>query len=72
MARMAGTVLARMSQACDGLDSVMSDRLTACWRKANELMEPIMPDTVPVVINTIDPVSVLPDSFDITGNVRTM
>lgn len=43
--RMAGKVLACMSAACEGLDATIKDRLTACWTKANESMEPIPPES---------------------------
>ena len=46
--RMAGKVLAGISESCEGLDSRMADRLNACWMKANESIEPIMPGDEPV------------------------
>lgn len=68
--RMAGKVLASISESCEGLDSRMADRLNACWMKANESIEPIMPGDEPV--NAPDPASALPDSLGFPSSGRTI
>lgn len=68
--RMAGKVLASISESCEGLDSRMADRLNACWMKANESIEPIMPGDEPV--NAPDPASALPDSLGFPSSDRTI
>ena len=68
--RMAGKVLAGISESCEGLDARMADRLNACWTKANESIEPIMPGDEPA--NSLDPASALPDSLGFPSSGRTI
>ncbi|MEO2425374.1 type II toxin-antitoxin system HipA family toxin, partial [Bifidobacterium longum] len=68
--RMAGKVLAGISESCEGLDARMADRLNACWTKANESIEPIMPGDEPA--NSPDPASALPDSLGFPSSGRTI
>lgn len=68
--RMAGKVLAGISESCEGLDSRMADRLNACWTKANESIEPIMPGDEPA--NCLDPASALPDSLRFPSSGHTI
>lgn len=68
--RMAGKVLAGISESCEGLDARMADRLNACWTKANESIEPIMPGDEPA--NSLDPASALPDSLGFPSSGHTI
>ena len=68
--RMAGKVLAGISESCEGLDARMADRLNTCWTKANESIEPIMPGDEPA--NSLDPASALPDSLGFPSSGHTI
>ena len=68
--RMAGKVLAGISESCEGLDARMADRLNTCWTKANESIEPIMPGDEPA--NSLDPASALPDSLRFPSSGHTI
>ena len=68
--RMAGKVLAGISESCEGLDARMADRLNTCWTKANESIEPIMPGDEPA--NCLDPASALPDSLGFPSSGHTI
>lgn len=68
--RMAGKVLAGISESCEGLDARMANRLNTCWTKANESIEPIMPGDEPA--NCLDPASALPDSLRFPSSGHTI
>lgn len=68
--RMAGKVLAGISESCEGLDARMANRLNTCWTKANESIEPIMPGDEPA--NSLDPASALPDSLRFPSSGHTI
>lgn len=68
--RMAGKVLAGISESCEGLDSRMADRLNTCWMKANESIEPIMPGDESA--NSLDPTSALSDLLRFPSSGRIL